>query len=310
MKIGNIDLEVPTILAPMEAVNCEAFMKTCAELKAGMVSTQAIETVQENFYDLEELRKIKTPVSFQIMTSKPEEALKLAEQVQDFVDVIDFNFGCPLKPILGKKAGGYLLQFPHLIEKIVRPVIEKTNKPVTIKIRKGFDDKRIRFSEIGKLADDMGASAITLHGRTVKEGYKGKADWKAIKRLHGNSKIPVIANGDINKVGHVKTILEEEYADGVMIGRAAKNDPRVFLQIRNNLLNENQPIPNRLELLNIFYKHYKEQNKQSLHQLQDHAAWFISGHKHADTLRDNIRNTKSEEEVFDLYEKYCQDQDD
>ena len=308
MKIGNIELEVPTLLAPMEAVNCEAFMRTCADMKAGLVSTQAIETVQENFYDLNVLKKITTPTSFQIMTNKPETALELAKQVEGSVDVIDFNFGCPLKEVLGRKAGGYLLQFPHLIERIIKPVLAEVKTPVTIKIRKGFDHKRITFAQLGKLADDVGASAITMHGRTVRQKYTDKADWKAIKHLHGNSKIPVIANGDISKVGHVKTLLEQDYADAVMIGRAAKNNPRVFLDIRNNLLQENTPIPSRLKLLETFYTYYKEQEKQNLHQVQDHASWFVSGHKHADALRENIRQTNSVEEIFDIYEKHCQDE--
>lgn len=307
MKIGNVNLESPTILSPMEAVNCEAFMKTCADMGAGMVSTQAIESVKDNFYNLDVLKKIKTPTSFQILTAKPEVALELAKQVEGSVDVIDFNFGCPRNNILGQKAGGYLLQFPHLIERIVKPIIDEVNIPVTIKIRKGFDHRRIKFAEIGKLADDMGASAITMHGRTVRQKYTDKADWQAIKRLHTNSKIPVIANGDISKIGHVKAILEQEIADGVMIGRAAKNNPRLFLEIKNNLLNENNTVPTRLELLKIFYKHYQKQAKQSLHQVQDHAAWFSAGHPSADALRDSIRKTTSVEEIFELYERHCQD---
>lgn len=307
LKIGNVTLEVPTIVAPMEAVNCEAFMKTCAELGAGMVSTQAIEHKEDNFYNLDVLKKIKTPTSFQIMTAKPDVALQLAKEVEGSVDVIDFNFGCPLKHILGKKAGGYLLQFPHLIEKIVKPVIEEVKTPITVKIRKGFDQKRIKFSEIGKLADDIGVSAITLHGRTVRQKYTDKADLRAIERLHTNSKIPVIANGDISKVGHVKSILEKDIADGVMIGRAAKNNPRLFLEIKNNLLDEKTPIPTRLELLELFYKYYQEQERQNLHQVQDHAAWFLAGHQHADVLREQVRTTTSVDEILTIYEQHCQD---
>jgi tRNA-dihydrouridine synthase B len=309
MKIGNIKLELPTLLAPMEAVNCEAFMKTCADMKAGMVSTQAIENTANNFYDLDVLKKIRTPVSFQIMTNKTNIALELAKQVEGSVDCIDFNFGCGLKKILGKKAGGYLLQFPHLIEQIVKPVIEEVKTPVSIKIRTGFNEKKINYSEIGKIAETIGASAITLHGRTVRQKYTSKANWESIKKLHQEVSIPVIANGDISKTGHVKTLLEQNYADAVMIGRAAKTDPRVFLQIKNNLKNEQARIPSKYELLKIFYNHYQKQEKQSLHQIQDHASWFITGHKQADILRNKIRKTNSPEDIISLFETHCQDQD-
>lgn len=307
MKIGTTTLDVPTLLAPMEAVNCEAYIKLCADMGAGMVSTQAIENSNNNFYDMNVLKKIKTPVSFQIMTHKPDIALKLAKEVEGNVDAIDFNFGCPLKHILGKKAGGYLLQFPHLIQRIVEPVINEVKTPITIKIRKGFDHNKITFTEIGKMADEIGVSAITMHARTVRQRYTDKADWQAIKKLNNDCKIPVIGNGDVSKVGHAKAMLEQHIARGVMIGRAVKNDPRLFLQIRNNILNQQTKIPTRLELLEQFYTHYQEQTKQHLHQIQDHAAWFISGHQHADTLREHIRKTQSVEEIFDIYQKHCQE---
>jgi tRNA-dihydrouridine synthase B len=307
MNIGKLQLEVPSILAPMEAVNCEAFMKTCAKLKAGLVSTQAIESSEQNFYNADALKKIRTPTSFQIMTSKKEIAIELAKQIEGSVDVIDFNFGCPLKNILGKKAGGYLLQYPHLIKRIVEPVLNEVNTPVTIKIRKGFDKERTTFLEIGKLAEEIGVSAITLHARTVRQRYTEKADWEAVQELKKEISIPVIANGDIEKVGHAKYLLERKYADGFMIGRAAKNNPRLFLELHNNFTGQHTPIPTRMELLNIFYSFYKQQQKQSLQQLQDHAIWFVTGHKHADKLRASIRKTKNVEEIFTIYEKYCQD---
>jgi tRNA-dihydrouridine synthase B len=297
MKIGDVQLKVPTILAPMEAVNCEAFLKTCSKYGCGLVTTQAIETVETNFYTLKELKKINCPVTFQIMTNNPQDALALAKQVENYVDVIDFNFGCPLKEILGKKSGGYLLQFPHLIRKIVEPVIQSTSLPVTIKIRLGFDAKRETFLEIGKLAEEIGVSAITLHARYVKDGYSGKARWEKIKELKESISIPVIGNGDIAKVGHAKFLLEKKYCDAVMIGRTAKNNPGFFAELANEFGDEKKQVPTTKEILYTFYEQYMEQEKKNLQQIQDHACWIVSGEKNATEIKEKIRKTKNFEEI-------------
>jgi len=294
--IGGVEISPPTILAPMEAVNCEAFMKTCAHFSCGLVSTQAIENIDDNFYDLNELKKIPSPVSFQIMTNKVDEALALVKQVEPFVDIIDFNFGCPLKKTLGEKKGGYLLQFPHLIKKLVKPVVDSTNLPVTIKIRLGFDENRETFLEIGKIAEEIGVSAISLHARYVKESYRGKARWDKIKELKNTVSIPVIANGDITKPGHVKMLLEKNYCDGVMIGREAKKNPVFFEDVKKVLGGESLDSKNKIsskEVFSIFYSYYKKQSKQNLHQVQDHASWFVRYNKNATLLKKEIRNTKT-----------------
>ncbi len=304
-SIGDVLLSSPTVLAPMEAVNSEAFLKTCAFFGCGLVTTQAIEDVEDNFYNLKVLRDIPSPVAFQIMTNKPDVALALAKQVAPFVDVIDFNFGCPLKKVLGEKKGGYLLQFPHLIRKIVEPVVRAVDIPVTLKIRLGFDEKRETFLEIGKLAEEIGVSAITLHARYVKDLYMGKARWEKFKKLKNAIGIPVIANGDIFKPGQVKMLLDQGFCDAVMLGRSAKNDPRIFSHVRDVL----QDIPRTeskefslRELFSTFYDFYMLQEKKSLHQLQDHASWFLSGSSSAKRLRSELRSLKSFDEVKEFFE--------
>ena len=299
LKIGSLALKSPTLLAPMEAVNSESFIKTCAHYSCGLVSTQAIESVEDNFYDLESLKKIPSPVSFQIMTNKAETALELAKLVEPFVDVIDFNFGCPLKKTLGEKKGGYLLQFPHLIKRIVEPVVKAVNIPVSIKIRLGFDKDRETFLEIGRLAESIGVSAITLHARYVKDGYRGKADWEKIKELKKSSGIPVIANGDIFKPGQAKMLLDQDYCDGVMLGRGAKNNPSIFLSIKEvleSLPEEKRTEVSAKEIFNFFYEDFVS-SSDNLHQLQDHASWFVSGEKNASWLKQRIKEKSSFEEI-------------
>ena len=269
-----------------------------------MVSTQAIETPQDNFYTMSRLQDINTPVAFQIMTGRPEIARELTKSVQEYVDVIDLNFGCPLPHILGQKAGGYLLQFPHLMERIVRAVREETSKPITIKIRKGFDDKRITYTQIGEQAKEWGADAITLHARTVKQRYTGKADWSSFSRLKEHTSLPVIANGDIFLPGHVKTLIETKQADGVMIGRGAKKNPGIFRAMKQALQSQPQTPPRRSEVFTYFYKEYAKQEKTQLSELQDHAKWMTAGLKQASIAKQQIQEARTYEELRRITTKF------
>ncbi|MFW6378720.1 MAG: tRNA dihydrouridine synthase [Nanoarchaeota archaeon] len=296
-KIGSVTLSSPTITAPMEGVSCEAFLKTCAYYGAGMVMTQAIESVDDNFYDARALESIPVPVAFQIMTSHPETAARLAREVKDHVDVIDLNFGCPLKEVLGKKAGGYLLSYPHLMERIISAVKKEVDIPVTIKIRKGFDDKRITFNEIAQMARRQGVDAITLHARTVRQAYTGDADWESIKELKSATEIPVIANGDIRKPGHAKYLLERGYADAVMIGRTARDDPRIFDRINDALQSRAEQQVSRKELMLRFFSYFKQQRSRPLTQLKDHVSWMLSGAKQAKRLKTRVRQATSTEGI-------------
>ena len=303
MRIKNLELKNPAILAPMEGVNSEAFIRLCAEKNAGIVSTQAIEKKEEiKFYDLKKLQKIVhkagSKLSFQIMTNKTETALEIIKEVEPYVDIIDFNFGCPLKKTLGEKKGGYLLLYPHLIERLLEPIIKESKKPITIKIRLGFDKERETFLEIGKLAEKIGVSAISLHARYVSDGYRGKADWEKIKLLKKQIKIPVIGNGDITKAGQAKMLIEQKYCDGVMIGREAKINPVIFQQIKEAIENKKEKtITNQKKLMKQFLEYYLEQERKNIHQAQDHLSWLVSRHKKAKEIKKAIRETKEFEEI-------------
>lgn len=297
LTIGNKTLTSPTAAAPMEGVSSIAFLKTCSHYGAGLVETQAIEDSKHNFYDMDELRRIKAIVAFQIMTAKPETAAELARDVSTYVDVIDLNFGCPLKPILGKKAGGYLLSYPHLMERVIRAVKAEVDIPVTIKIRKGFDDSRITFKEVAQMAKRQGVDAITLHGRTVRQAYTGKADWTSIMELSTATSMPVIANGDVFKPGQAKYLLERGYATGVMLGRAARTNPGIFTDINNALMSRTGQSPSRKDVITTFISHFQKQRKRPLKQLQDHVCWMLTGIKGANEFKRGVRAARSENEV-------------
>jgi nifR3 family TIM-barrel protein len=310
MKIKNLEIKTPTILAPMEGVNSETFIRLCAEKGAGIVTTQAIETIDElKFYNLkklsQEIHKTDSKLMFQIMTNEIETAKEIIKKIEPYVDIIDFNFGCPLKKILGEKKGGYLLQFPHLIKKLLEPIIRETDKPITIKIRLGFDEKRETFLEIGKIAEEIGISAITIHARYVKDGYQGKANWEKIKELKKHLSIPIIANGDIFKAGQAKMLIDKKYCDGIMLGREAKNNPHIFTEIKElfeNTPKEKRQINDLKKTIKKFYERYLEQERKNLHQLQDHICWLVSGEKKAKELKKIIRETKTYDEIKKIIE--------
>jgi len=273
----------------MEGVNCEAFLKTCKHFGCDIVETQAIESIEDNFYDLEVLKKIGN-VAFQIITNKIETAVALAKHVEKYVSYIDLNFGCPLKDKLGQKMGGYLLQFPHLMEKIIIAVQKAVSIPITIKIRLGFDETRETYLEIGKLAEKLKVDKIIIHARFVKQGYRGTADWEKIKKLKESISIPVIGNGDITSLEQGEKYVSKGYCDDIMIGRAAKNNPAIFSKEKHSYK----------EIFNVFYNYYMQQEKKSLNQLQDHASWIVSGEKKATELRVKIRKAESFEAIKEI----------
>lgn len=301
LRIGKVKLESPTIVAPMEAVNSEAFLRTCGYYGAGLLNTQAMENLDNQFYDFKRIRK-NNKLSFQMMVKNPQEALNIAKEIEGDVDIIDFNFGCPLKPILAQKKGGYLLDYPHLIKKIVEPVINEISTPITIKIRSGFDDKRLTYLENGKLAEEIGVSAITLHARTVRQAYTGNADWNHINKLKEELEIPVIGNGDIFKAGHAKYHLERNECDGVMIGRGIKGNPALFSEINQAIKGEKVSTIGKKNQFETLYKFFKEQENQKLSMLKDHAKWLTNSEPQASKLRNEIEQTKNEEEIIRIFE--------
>ena len=230
MNIGKVKLENNLFLAPMAGVTDKAFRKIVKEKGCGLVCTEMISS-KALFYGDKKTEKLldttseKRPIAIQLFGSEPEVLKNMANKVQDKCDIIDINMGCPAPKIVKNGDGSKLLQNVPLIHEIVKEVVKNVNIPVTVKIRKGWDNKSINAVEVASALQDAGASAITIHGRTKEEYYSGKADLDIIKKVKETVTIPVIGNGDIVDEETAKHMLEYTGVDGIMIGRGALRKP-------------------------------------------------------------------------------------
>lgn len=310
-KIGDVKLSSRLVLAPMAAVNCTAFRILCKEYGAGLVYTQMIDAdniaaqekgILENQIGFSEQEH---PIAAQIVGSNADNLVRAAKIVEKYADIIDINLGCPDADILGKKAGAYLVKHPNMITRLVRPVIESTHKPVTAKIRSGWDEKSINTVEVAKILEDAGCKAIAVHARTRKQKYTGKADWNIIKEVKENVSIPVIGNGDVFKPGSAKAMIEQTKCDFVMIGRAAIGNPFIFS--RTNYLLErgkNCSEPSLADIkkaFNRFVELYKKcQKRQKMTEVRQHAMWFVKGLSNAGKLRHILMAKSSIEDICNV----------
>ncbi len=297
-----MDFKNKIFLAPMADVTNSAFRELCKKYGADIVCTELISTdaiVRENDRTkrLIQHSKSESPIGIQLFGANTETILKAAEIVKDNFDFIDFNLGCPVSKILDQGAGAALLKRKNKVHEILEK-LTKIGKPVTIKIRVGADDKHLNFLEIGKIAEECGVSAITIHARTVKQGYSGKANWAWIKKLKENVSIPVIGNGDIVDGKSAKKMLDETRCDSIMVGRAVIGNPFIFREIKYFLENgkemEKASLKEKLEaFLSIG-------EKMDFKEAKVHASWFISGMKGSSQMRLEISRMKKYDEI----EKY------
>jgi tRNA-dihydrouridine synthase B len=313
-KIGNVTLKNQLILAPMAGVNCTAFRLLCKEYGAGLVTTQMFHCdsipvlFKEDKPKLDRLlgiSKDERPVSIQLVGANPDNLKESTLILNDYADIIDFNLGCPDKDILANKSGGFLSKHPEQIERLLKPLIENSKKPVTAKIRTGWNNEDITVLKQIKILEDLGVDAIAIHGRTVKQKYQGKADWDLIKQAKERSNVPIIGNGDITEPGTAKFRLEQSKVDFVMIGRAALGNPFIFQQadylLKNN---KNQPKAINRDKQRAFlrfaelYKQNKEQFKIS--EFRQHAMWFTKSIQGAKRTRNEIMSLEDYDKIVKL----------
>lgn len=312
MKIGNIELANNVVLAPMAGVTDLAFRLLVKEMGCGlvyseMVSNKGLLYKNANTEDLLALDPRERPIAMQIFGSDPESMAEAARIVAAAgADIIDINMGCPTPKIVKNGDGAALMLKPTLAYSIMRKVTRAVDIPVTVKFRKGWDDKWVNAVEIAKLAEQAGIAAVAVHGRTREQFYAGRADLSIIKAVKESIRIPVIGNGDVRSPEDAKHMLEYTGCDGVMIGRAAEGNPWIFRQVLSFLADGKlQEPPSPAERLAVIERHLEmlisyKGDYIGVREMRKHGAWYTKGLPHAAELRLKFNQAATKQDFLDI----------
>lgn len=310
MQIGNVTLDNNVILAPMAGVTDLPFRLLCKEMGAGMVcmemvSAKAIYYNNKNTDSLMEIHPEEGPASLQLFGSDPAILGEMAKRIEERpFAVLDFNMGCPVPKVVNNGEGSALMKNPKLAEQILSGLVRATKKPVTVKIRKGFDDAHVNAVEIAKIAESCGVAAIAVHGRTRDQYYSGQADWEIIAQVKDAVRIPVIGNGDVDNPERASKMLEQTGCDGVMIGRAAQGNPWVFREVVRYLENgELYKKPDNREKRELILRHAALQLEYKgeyigVREMRKHLSWYTVGMPHSARFRQVINSMERMEELI------------
>jgi nifR3 family TIM-barrel protein len=319
LRIGNVTLENNLILAPMAGVTDLPFRLLCKEQGAAlccmeMVSAKGIYYNNKNTESLLTVDERERPVSLQLFGSDPEIMAAMAAKIEHRnFDILDINMGCPVPKVVNNGDGSALMKNPVLAGKIIESMVKAIEKPVTVKIRKGFDEDHINAVEMAHVAQESGAAAIAVHGRTREQYYSGKADWSIIADVKSAVSIPVIGNGDILDARDVIAMKEQTGCDGFMIGRGAQGNPWIFHQILHYFeTGEIIGKPPMEEMVKTMLRHAKLQiefkgDYLGIREMRKHAAWYTAGYKGASKLRGRINDVESYEELESLFESFMKE---
>ena len=312
LQIGNVKLENDLILGPMAGVTDLPFRLLCKEQGAGllcmeMVSAKGIMYNNKNTKFLLTIDERERPVSLQLFGSDADIISEQAKRIEELpFDILDINMGCPVPKIVNNGDGSALMKNPLLAGEIIEKTVRAIQKPVTVKIRKGFDDAHINAVEMAHIAQELGAAAIAVHGRTREQYYSGKADWEIIRKVKEAVKIPVIGNGDVWTPQDAIDMRKQTGCDGVMIGRGAQGNPWIFKQILHyEQTGELLEKPSPQEVTEMILRHAKMQMEFKgeyigMREIRKHAAWYTAGYKNSAKLRGKINETETYEELKEL----------
>ena len=313
MKIGNVELKNPWILAPMAGVCDLPFRLLCKEMGASllcmeMVSAKAILYNNKNTEELLKIDENERPVSLQLFGSDPKIMSEMAKKIEERpFDILDINMGCPVPKVVNNREGSALMKEPKLVGEIVHAVSHTIKKPLTVKIRAGFDEDNINAVEIAKICEDNGAAAVAVHGRTRQQYYSGKADRSVIKAVKEAVSIPVIGNGDIDSYESAKHMLEYTGCDAVMIGRAAEGNPWIFRELILRAAGEEYISPSFDEVRNMILRHAKmliefKGEYIGSREMRKHAAWYTAGFNNASKIRGRLNEVETYEQLEELFQ--------
>lgn len=310
LTIGNVTLDNNVILAPMAGVTDLPFRLLCRRMGAGlvcmeMVSAKAIFYNNKNTEELLEIHPGETPASLQLFGSDPKILADMAKRIEERpFSILDFNMGCPVPKVVNNGEGSALMKEPKLVEEILCGLVRAVDKPVTVKIRKGFDAAHCNAVEIARIAESCGVAAIAVHGRTREQYYSGQADWDIIAQVKQAVKIPVIGNGDVDSPERARAMLDSTGCDGVMIGRAAQGNPWIFRDTVSFLETGTVPVPpDGQEKKRMVLEHANLQLQikgeyTAVREMRKHLAWYTAGMPHSARFRQTINSMESFAELI------------
>ncbi len=315
MKLGKFTWETPVFLGPMAGVTDLSFRLLCKEqgcnvMCTEMVSAKALFYGNKNTDNLLRRQPEESPLAVQLFGSDPELLAEMACQIEDQFDIIDLNMGCPVPKVVNNGEGSALMKDPQRVSRIVETITGKCKKPVTVKIRTGFDEEHINAVEIAQRAEAAGAAAVAVHGRTRSQFYSGKANWESIAQVKEAVSIPVIGNGDIFCGEDALQMLEKTGCDGVMVARGARGNPWIFREIQALLQGKEKPVrPTMEQRRTMILRHgellLREKSEYiGMREMRKHLAWYTAGCPHSSSLRARSNQMETMEDLKNLLEEF------